>query len=198
MPVKAKKQDQRDQNPATVEPPKNPKRGPKPGGWRDDPDALAKAQREALMRRVLLMDLRVKGMSDPHEIADELKVDVSTIYKDLKVLDDWFKEQAVEQIAVLKGQDLVRIEKAIGYLWPKVQKGQVTAIRALVELLQRRARLLGLDAPTNLNLSWEVEAKAQGIDPDTFFQVVVGAIMAMRQGQDVLPLLAGPSTRGPK
>ena len=174
MPVKGQKGQQ---DPATVGVRKKP--GPKKG-WRDNPDALTKRQRSGLMRRVLLADYRLKGISDPEELAAELGVSKATIYRDFQRLDLWFQERATQDVATLKGIALERIERMIGALWPKAKAGNINAIREIRELLAREARLMGLDAPQNFNVDWRAEARAQGLDPQVLMEGFVQVILAQR------------------
>lgn len=50
----------------------------------------------------------------------------------------------------LREQELDRLDRMQRAVWPKVMQGDVQAITAALRLMDRRARLLGLDAPTRI------------------------------------------------
>ena len=52
----------------------------------------------------------------------------------------------------LRGTELDRLDIAQGALWNKVMRGEVPAIMALLKIMERRARLLGLDTPVKAQL----------------------------------------------
>jgi hypothetical protein len=47
----------------------------------------------------------------------------------------------------LRGTELDRLDIAQGALWNKVMRGEVPAVMAVLKIMERRARLLGLDMP---------------------------------------------------
>lgn len=48
----------------------------------------------------------------------------------------------------------------LGRLWPKVERGDVAAVRAAVSVMDRQAKLLGLDAPVRVEGASEAEHEA--------------------------------------
>lgn len=50
----------------------------------------------------------------------------------------------------LREQELDRIDRLQLALWPKAMKGDERSISTIVRLMERRAKLLGLDAPTRI------------------------------------------------
>jgi hypothetical protein len=47
----------------------------------------------------------------------------------------------------------VRLDKALNALWPKVEKGDLEAIRTMLKIEERRARMLGIDKPQKLDVT---------------------------------------------
>lgn len=106
----------------------------------------------AATRRQQALDLRVAGVGY-RAIGKTLGVSYQTAYRDVS--------KALEELAVLqRGKaeklqaiELERCEKMHLALWPKVRNGDEKAVRALVAVMDRRAKLLGLDAPSKIDLS---------------------------------------------
>ena len=102
-------------------------------------------QRETAERRAKVSALRLAGVRDQRSIARQLGVSQPTISRDFDVLDKLYQERAAQDIAAAKGLDLERIEELITALWPAAKKGQWLAVDRIVALMERKARLLGLD-----------------------------------------------------
>jgi len=114
--------------------------GKQPGRPRGATEGAAERQQQAL-------DLRIAGATY-RQIGQQLGVSVKTAYNDV--------DAALEELAVLRrGKaeklqeiELDRCEKLTIGLWPKVRQGDAQAVRAVVAVMDRRAKLLGLDTPT--------------------------------------------------
>ena len=104
---------------------------------------LTKAER---MKQAL--QLRRAGATVPG-IADVLGVNKSTISRDLQQA---YKELYHEDAKQLVDLEVSRFEEAHRAIWPKVKQGHLGAIDRFVKLSESRRRLLGLDAPTRVDL----------------------------------------------
>ncbi len=105
---------------------------------------------EMLDRRTKVASLRLAGIRDQSKIAAQLGVSQPTIHRDFKALNAEWRERALADVAHEKGIDLDRLERMIAALWPQVVQGHLGAIDRVTRLLERKARLLGLDAPEQL------------------------------------------------
>ena len=103
----------------------------------------------AAIRREKALALRVQGKSF-RQIGAELGVSGKTACEYVhKVLADLAaKEQGNARIA--RQIDLERINKGIQGLTPAYEAGDPKAVMAMCRLLERRSRLLGLDAPSRV------------------------------------------------
>ena len=63
---------------------------------------------------------------------------------------------------------MARLQDMVFALWPKVRAGDVPAVLALLRIMEREAKLLGLDAPTKVDIEARVRliAEREGFDPD--------------------------------
>jgi len=66
-------------------------------------------------------------------------------------------EDAREQIAAsadeLRAEEVSRLDGMLAGLWPTARKGVVTAVDRVLKIMERRAKLLGLDAPDRRELT---------------------------------------------
>ena len=60
----------------------------------------------------------------------------------------------------LRNLQAARLESLVAALWPKVQSGDVKAVNVMVNVLNRYARLFGLDAPKTI----EATVRNDGLD----------------------------------
>lgn len=106
-------------------------------------------QEAAAVRRQQAFDLRIAGASY-RQIAKQIGVSVRTAFKyvsfTLADLDKVTKGKAER----LREIELERCDKMILALWPKIKTGDAQCVRAAIAVMDRRAKLIGLDAPTKL------------------------------------------------
>lgn len=116
--------------------------------------AMRKATEKGAMleRRLEALDLRKRGFTY-REIGDRLNVTHVTAYNDvmseLKRLAEENRDSALE----LRALELDRLDMLIKGLEPMAAVGNVDSVRAYVKCMERRAKLLGLDAPTKTDLT---------------------------------------------
>ena len=104
------------------------------------------------LRRQKALDLRCSG-AGYRQIGQQLSVSHVQAYRDVH---DALAEVAVLQKRTaekLRDLERSRLDQMQLALWPAVQAGDVLAVRAVVAIMDRRAKLLGLDAPEKRELS---------------------------------------------
>jgi hypothetical protein len=101
-------------------------------------------------RTTKALELRIMGASY-RQIAAQLQVALKTAYHDVQDelgrLDAVIKEKA-ERMRELEAQRLDQLTVALA---PTLRAGDPRAIATAVRLMERRAKLFGLDAPTELS-----------------------------------------------
>lgn len=103
-------------------------------------------------RRKAAVELRMQGLRW-HEIADRLGyADRAAAYTDVRralekaVADLSFPLEAHRQL------ELDRLDAMQNALWPKILDGDPRAVDSALRLMDRRAKLLGLDAPQRVEV----------------------------------------------
>src|SRR5262249_37658486 len=100
-------------------------------------------------RRAVALELRKAGGSF-REIARQLGVDVHTAHADVEAELAALRETTVGRAEALRDLELERCDRMVAGLWPQIEQGKPPAVSAAVRVSERRARLLGLDAPTTM------------------------------------------------
>lgn len=135
---------------------------------------------EILERQIQAFELRKQGFSI-RAIADRLKVSVGTAFNDIQDELNRLAELKAENAEEVRTLELERIDMLIKGLSPMAMVGNVGAVTAYLKCLERRAKLLGLDAPTKTALT-----NPDGTEP---FQLEIKTI-------DYRNAISPPATRG--
>lgn len=98
----------------------------------------------------------------------------------VKALDQTRRETA-EGAEVIRHTELTRLDALQTALWADAIKGDVQAVDRILKIMQRRAMLLGLDAPTvQAVVDWRSKATSAGYDPDELLRRVRAAMEALK------------------
>jgi hypothetical protein len=124
------------------------------------------ARERAALRRQEALDLRVQGKSY-RKIGEALGVSGKTAFGDIqRSLADLARlERGKAEDA--RRLDLLRIDKGIAGLSAAYEAGDPKAVTAMVKLLERRAKLLGLDAPQRTLHGGDPEAPPVAVQVET-------------------------------
>lgn len=105
------------------------------------------AKKMEIEERRKIVSANILAGSNYRDIAEALGVSPATICKDFKaILADW-RKQTNEIIGDWVPLELGRLDTALKAIWDDVRKGDLRAIDRMVKIMERRAKLLGLDAP---------------------------------------------------
>jgi len=105
-------------------------------------------------RRVAALELRKAGRTYRY-IAAMLNVDVHTAWEDVQAELTALRQQATEIAEEVRELELRRLDDWTAALTAQAQTGRERSIDSLVRIQERRARLLGLDAPTKQEIKAE-------------------------------------------
>src|SRR5262245_34850770 len=110
----------------------------------------------AAQRRAEIVRLRVEGRT-LQAIADEIGLSRSAVHESLTNELKKLADRSQEEAAVYRELTLARLEALFAALWPQAQAGHVPSVNAAVSILDRQAKLLGLDAPSRHETKLTVE-----------------------------------------
>lgn len=130
-------------------------------------------------QRLMIADrgarLRVMGNSW-REVTEQLRKEFPEVNPSetsvIKWVNDRIKPAAEESIANLRQQQLEEIELAKKAIMKRVEKGDDKALQALDRLQARQAKLMGLDAPVQVQMEQKV------VDHQTQAQVFLERMLA--------------------
>lgn len=120
------------------------------------------------------------GGGTSREIAAELEVSHVTVLKDLKALFKRLADDKLEQTEELRDLENARLDALAVGIWPKAVQGHPDSIRTALSIMERRARLNGLDQPVKVDVTAAVsqelgkalEKLEQAFDDDTFKRIL--------------------------
>jgi predicted transcriptional regulator len=99
----------------------------------------------------IALDLRRRGHSYT-EIAEMMNVNRATAHGYVtKALEDAL-EQVKADANVLRAEEVSRLDALLNGLWDDAESGNVMAVDKVLKIMERRAKLLGLDSPQRIAL----------------------------------------------
>jgi len=111
---------------------------------------------ERAERKKNALELRLAGASY-RDIAQALNCSVGTATNDCK---EAMAEIPMQQADEMRTVELSRLDRLQRAVWPKAVKGDLQAVDRAIKIIDRRAKLFGLDAPQ------QVQITASDIDLD--------------------------------
>jgi hypothetical protein len=126
---------------------------------------ISRAQRTVVAdRRTKLLQMRLAGV-DYDTIADRLDYgSASTARKDFTRAMRETLELEAEKADELRTLELQRLDRLQAAAWADALKGNLRAIETVLKVVDRRCRLLGLDAPLRLDATVSEEPSAQDLE----------------------------------
>ena len=110
---------------------------------------------EAERQRYKMLELRLKGKTY-RQIGEKLGCTAQNVHKEIQQA---FKERPIENIEEVRQLELDRLDRMIEPLEDNVNRGDVRHVEAMLKLMDRRAKLLGLNAPERLEIAGELDPK---------------------------------------
>lgn len=106
----------------------------------------------AAERRVQAFDLRKAGASY-RAIGRALGISEAQAHRDVHLVLDGLAKRANESAIHVRNLELSRMDSMLNALWQAIRRGDPTSISTALRVSERRARLLGLDAPAKQELT---------------------------------------------
>ncbi|MFA7604469.1 MAG: hypothetical protein WCY29_15830 [Novosphingobium sp.] len=103
----------------------------------------------SLQRQKASLELRRLGNSYA-EIGRQVGISTSRAHALVTQALIEVRDSIREDVIELRALELSRLDGMLGGLWPDARKGQVGAVDRVLKIMERRARLLGLDAPAKI------------------------------------------------
>lgn len=100
-------------------------------------------------RQKQALELRRMGLGY-EAIAAQIGIGKSQAHRLVAAGMDDAREQIAADADVLRAAEVSRLDGMLQGLWPRARKGDVAAVDRVLKIGERRAKLLGLDAPTKI------------------------------------------------
>jgi hypothetical protein len=103
----------------------------------------------ATERRRRAVTLRKQGLSY-QAIANELGMAKSSVHSAVAKAMQAFEKEIADEAILLATLELDRLDSLQAALWEKAMAGKLGAVGKVLKIMERRAKLLGLDGPTKV------------------------------------------------
>lgn len=111
-------------------------------------------------RRPKVLVYRMSGGST-RDIAAKLNVSHTTIRNDLNALYLEFAEKEADLTAELRALESQRLDKLQSAVWVQALTGHPDSVRTVLSIMERRARIFGLDRPVQLRALVETGVRSE-------------------------------------
>lgn len=149
----------------------------------------------ARMREMEALALRAEGLSYA-KIASRMGVSSATAYKWVKKALGRLQEKLAERAELVWRLELERLDELQAALWGKAQDGDVKAVMAILRIMERRAKLYGLDAPDRLEVQRKGLDLSQGVTPENVHVVAARLMTVLRSAEEATGPLGRDVGRG--
>ena len=152
------------------------------------------AIRNGLAQRTVASNiLRLRKMGyDANRISDELDIPldrVSSIIKSaLKKLSKDMKGAAEE----IRSLELSRLDEMQSAIWNDCMDGKLTAIDRVLKIMERRSKLVGLDAPERLNVKTDIKIEQMNEAKDRLMSKILDMVPE-DEAEEPEPVMALPA-----
>lgn len=117
--------------------------------------------------------LRREGLTH-RQIAARLGVAPSTAYKRVRHGLDEINQRNVESAEQLRTMELARLDELQNAIWERATEGELRAIDAVLRIMERRAKLVGLDTSRHT-------VKVSSGDRDRLIEDLTGEVLSRAQ-----------------
>ncbi len=90
------------------------------------------------------------------EIADRIGITEMGAYKAVMRILDRMARLTAEDATKVRDLEIQRLDKLLNAVWAKAEKGDPTAVKRVLEIQERRAKLLGLDSANKMHVEGEI------------------------------------------
>ena len=138
----------------------------------------------ARVREEQALALRAEGLSY-QKIGDRMGVARATAYKWVNRALDRLLERLPEEAARVRRLELERLDAMQRALWDQAMGGDVKAINTILRIMERRAKLLALDAPErqDLHMTGGVDF-SQGVTPENVHYLAARIMTVLRMAEE--------------
>jgi len=132
----------------------------------------SRARVESLMRRSEALTLRLAGLSY-QRIGDKMGISKQAAFKLVTKALGELNEEVLELADQIRTIECQRLDLMQFSIWPRVLRGDDRAILSVLRIMERRARITGIDSPVQIEASWREELQKYGLSASEEFEKLV-------------------------
>jgi DNA-directed RNA polymerase subunit K/omega len=141
------------------------------------------ARARKLKHQAQALDLRRAGHSYA-AISGKLGISKSSAHQLVQESLEDARRQIAASADELRSEEIARLDGMLAKLYPKAARGDVAAVDRVLRIGERRAKLLGLEAPVRIETSGvdgnPIEIASASIDPSKLSTEVLRALLDAR------------------
>ena len=112
---------------------------------------VTKAQRAKIEQRRVAVASLLTARVPYRQIAERLDISIATVSRDVAaLLAQWAREQRPDDRNRWRATELMKLDEMEMALTPQARRGHEGAVDRTLRIMERRAKLLGLDEPDQM------------------------------------------------
>lgn len=145
------------------------------------PEADTRKKLSVLARSAEVFRRSVEEGTPMEEMAEEYGVTVTELQRGLTNDLQVFARDMAYSREIYRAVELQRLEKLQTAFWDSALAGNATDARLVLQIMEKRSKMLGLDAPKEVNIrDWRAAVEELGIKPDVLLHTVAGELKSAR------------------
>lgn len=135
-----------------------------------------------------IMKMRLEGHSQ-YSIAQALGITQAAVSRAIAVACVKANEVQADRVEHYRRLQSERLDMVLTKLWPRIEQGDVNAAATLVKIEERRAKLLGLDAPQRIQVGVELDTLPDSQLLEISMRLGIGRVptMPVYTEKDIVP-----------
>ena len=156
-----------------IAPTKKPKKKPVKKGVPRLRGVTKEQELELEKRRAIVASNLLAGLNY-RDMAVALGVSLGTVANDVKIILERWREEQVRTLGDITEIELRRLDTMLNAVWGDAKAGKLGHIDRVIRIDERRARILGSDAPTEQNLNLTDTRDANDLTDDELAAIASG------------------------
>lgn len=141
--------------------------------WKAKPDDDQWVKRmRSRSRKAAVAKLFIQGHTIP-QIAQLVKAGEALVARDIHYISKEWRRSYLDDIEILAGKDLARLEHYLVKLAPGIERGDPKSVQVALDIVRERGSILGYKQGVQVDVTQYIRevAEANGFDPDKAIEI---------------------------
>lgn len=138
-----------------------------------------------------ILKLRKMGY-DAQRISDELDISLDRVNNIIKSALKKLSQDMKDAAEGIRSLELSRLDEMQAAIWNDCMDGKLTAIDRVLKIMERRSKLVGLDAPDQVNVKTDIKIEQMNEAKDRLMSKILDMVPEEEEEQGEVVMLPAP------